>query len=515
MNKFFNVSGSCKPSAHYMVDLTQKLTEIKKMVDRGEYFTINRARQYGKTTTLHALRDFLAKEYEVVSLDFQLFSHANFQNEQAFVTAFSSELLECAKEIPQEVQIKLHLFTNSNFTLLSLFRTLSKWCALSKKPVVLMIDEADSAANNQVFLDFLAQLRGYYLNRDQKPTFHSVILAGVYDIKNRKYKFRTDDYHRENSPWNIAADFLVDMSFSTKEITDMLMEYDKDHRTNMRVAEMSRLIYDYTSGYPYLVSCLCKFMDERDDCSFTKEGFLSALRILLTESNTLFDSLLQKLKDFPELDAMLRSLLFTGKEIAYAVGVHSVEIALLFGFVKISNNHVQIANRIFETLLYNLFLAIPKIQQETLYNTAQKEKPLFAENGRLHMTRILERFVIHFDALYGDRGQTFYEEEGRRYFMLFLKPIINGIGNCYVEAETRNRERTDLIVDYGGEQFVIETKVWHGAARHRQGEEQLANYLEHYHLERGYLLTFNFNQQKEIGVKEVLFGDKVLVEAVV
>ncbi len=64
-------------------------------------------------------------------------------------------------------------------------------------------------------------------------------------------------------------------------------------------------------------------MDERDDCSFTKEGFLSVLRILLTESNTLFDSLLQKLKDFPELDAMLRSLLFTGKEIAYAVGVHS------------------------------------------------------------------------------------------------------------------------------------------------------------------------------------------------
>ena len=42
-----------------------------------------------------------------------------------------------------------------------------------------MIDEADSAANNQVFLEFLAQLRGYYLNRDQKPTFHSVILAGV------------------------------------------------------------------------------------------------------------------------------------------------------------------------------------------------------------------------------------------------------------------------------------------------------------------------------------------------
>lgn len=61
--------------------------------------------------------------------------------------------------------------------------------------------------------------------------------------------------------------------------------------------------------------------------------------------------------------------------------------------------------------------------------------------------------------------------------MLFLKPIINGIGNCYVEAETRNQERTDLIVDYLGEQFVVEAKVWHGAARHLEGEEQLIQML--------------------------------------
>lgn len=29
------------------------------------------------------------------------------------------------------------------------------------------------------------------------------------------------------------------------------------------------------------------------------------------------------------------------------------------------------------------------------------------------------------------------------------------------------------------------------------------------------MLSFNFNQKKEIGVKEIAFGDKVLVEAVV
>ena len=53
-----------------------------------------------------------------------------------------------------------------------------------------MIDGADSAANNQVFLDFLALLRKYYIDRDNQAIFHPVILAGVYDIKNLKLKLR-------------------------------------------------------------------------------------------------------------------------------------------------------------------------------------------------------------------------------------------------------------------------------------------------------------------------------------
>lgn len=84
-----------------------------------------------------------------------------------------------------------------------------------------------------------------------------------------------------------------------------------------------------------------------------------------------------------------------------------------------------------------------------------------------------------------------------------------------MEAETRNRERTDLIVDYCGEQFIFETKIWHGSAKHKQGENQLFDYLEHYHLDKGYMLTFNFNKKKETGVKEIPYKGKVLIEAVV
>ncbi len=39
-------------------------------------------------------------------------------------------------------------------------------------------------------------------------------------------------------------------------------------------------------------------------------------------------------------------------------------------------------------------------------------------------------------------------------------------------------------------------------------------YLDHYHLNKGYMLSFNFNKKKEVGVKEIILGDKILIEGV-
>ena len=75
---------------------------------------------------------------------------------------------------------------------------------------------------------------------------------------------------------------------------------------------------------------------------------------------------------------------------------------------------------------------------------------------------------------------------------MYLRPIINGTGNYYIEPQTRNNERMDLVIDYLGERFVIELKIWYGKSYHEKGERQLANYLEHYHLNKGYLLTYSF-----------------------
>lgn len=491
MGKTFNVNANCEPDLHYMVDISERIGQIKAMVDAGQYFTINRARQYGKTTVLLALGEGLKKEYTVVSLDFQLMSTGDFEEEKEFTAAFADGILENTEDIPEKIRESLEAFADKTAgecggTLSTLFKTVSAWCAQSDKKIVLMIDEADYAAGSQVFLDFLSQLRGYYIKRRKKAAFHSVILSSVYDVKNRKHRLRQDDNQTANSPWNIAADFRVDMSFSAADIAGMLGEYEADFCTGMDVEEMAGLIYEYTSGYPFLVSRICKLMDER----------------------------VAGQEDYPELGTILYQILFTGKTVPYSPLNKSIETAEMFGFIKNVGKNVVIASRVFEMVLYDYFLS-KELLANQVYDAGLVEKNRFITGGGLNMRLVLERFVVHFNDLYKDQDGHFLEEAGRRYFLLYLKPIINGTGNYYIEAETRNRERTDVVVDYRGEQFVIEMKIWRGNAYHTRGEKQLTDYLDYYHLKKGYMVSFRFNQKKEPKVAEILLGDKVLVEAVV
>lgn len=237
--------------------------------------------------------------------------------------------------------------------------------------------------------------------------------------------------------------------------------------------------------------------------------------MLLEDPNPLFDSLNHKLDQFPELNTVISRLLFQGQRIAYNADDAAVRNAQMSGLVKVCNSMVQIANRIFETRLYNRYLLDYKEQNSEIYMEGSRRKNQFIVNGHLNVRLVLEKFVETFDYLYGDRNEVFLEDEGRRYFMLFLKPIINGVGNCSVEPQTRNHERMDLVIYYAGEQSIIEMKIWHGNAYNERGEKQLADYLDYFHLKKGYMLSFNFNKKKEVGVKEVILGDRLLIEAVV
>lgn len=524
--RYFNTTGICNPDEHYMINLEERLAQVASLVNEGKYFTINRARQYGKTTTLHALTEYLQPSYFVVSMDFQMqMSNAKFKNEntfslafaRAFVTSFGNNEDSKLPEFQAAIKVFSDSFNGSPeyYELVELFQALSNLCRSVPKKMILMIDEVDTATNNQVFLDFLGQLRGYYINRSVYPTFHSVILAGVCDIKNLKRKLRPDEEHKDNSPWNIAADFDISMSFSTSQISEMLKDYANDKKFSFSLQELAQDIFDYTQGYPYLVSRICQLIDEKQDKAlWSHNGILEAVRLLVKEANSLFDDMSKKIKDYPALRKLIYDILFCGRSIPFNIGTELVAIGSMFGFLKDENGQVAISNRIFEIWFYNLFIAEEALDNAT-YSYGQRHKNEFVKGDNLDVELILQRFVKHFSETFTDKDERFIEDNGRKLFLLYIRPLINGIGNYYIESRTRSLGRTDLIIDYKGNQYVIEMKIWHGDEYNRRGEEQLIGYLEDYKLQKGYLLSFNFNKNKEVGLKELHFKDYTLVEAIV
>ena len=502
-----------------MVDIHDRLEKIRDMIDKGDYFVINRGRQYGKTTTLNALETFLTPEYLVINLDFQLLSNTDFSTEERFVSAFAREMYRnnaFRSVVSNDIVDAIKRLKNDNksFVLADLFDVFSDVCAEAEKPVVLIIDEIDTAANNTVFIDFLGMLRGYYLRRNKITIFKSVILAGVRDIRNLKLKIREDSEHQHNSPWNIAVDFNINMALTADGIIGMLTDYEKDHNTGMDVALIAQLIYDYTSGYPVLVSNICKYLDEEIH-EWTEEGVIKAVNRILAANTPLFESLINRLEDYPEMKKSLYQILTKGERFSFNPDHEPTKLLLMFGFVKVEDGAVVIANRIFETRLYNDMLTSEEMKSTPISKAGLFDKPEFVKNGILNVELIISRFIDHFHEIYGDSTEKFIEEDGRKCFLVYLRPIINGVGNYYIEARTRNNRRMDVVIDYLGKRYIVELKIWHGQKYNEDGEKQLSDYLDSYKLKTGYMLTFSFNKNKESGIKTVKYEDKTLIEAVV
>ena len=515
-----------------MVDISEKVREIKRLVDDGKYFVINRARQYGKTTTIDALARFLtATNYSVLSLDFQRISEASFKTEEAFVKAFARSIFRKSKiiDIPNNIVEKLSEFIErkeEKAVLDELFDTLSDWCDESNKPVVLLIDEVDSATNNQVFLDFLGLLRDGYISRDTKgiQTFQSVILAGVTDIKHMRNKIRDEAEHRVNSPWNIAADFDIDMSLSEVGIKGMLDDYENDHHTGMDTAAMAKSIREYTNGYPFLVSKICQTIDTKLvpeklsdlNAAWTENGFTEAIKIILSENNnSLFNSLMGKLTNYPKLRNSLRAVLMKGETLTWLPYDEEQQQLFMYGFIRNNNNSVAVSNRIFEMLLYAHFIG-ENNQNDDLRQIASEMKSAFVEtDGSLNIPKIMEHFIKEHNRIHGDNTEKFLEAEGRERFITYVSAIINGTGTYSIEEQTRDQRRMDLVIHYLGRRYIIELKIWRGERYNSEGEQQIIDYLNYWGLNTGYMLSFSFNRNKQSGVKQVRIGEKILYEGIV
>ncbi len=505
-----------------MVDITERVEIIRKMIARGDYFCINRGRQYGKTTTLEAISNQLSDEYCIFSISFETIEDACYKDENSLYAKFISILARSFMWTPLAgldpavaemiVEYAKNHKTECSSDDLEFF--ISSICHQNSMPIVLVIDEVDQAGNHLSFLKFLGLLRGMYLKRNVIPTFKSVILAGVYDIKNLKLKIRTEDEHQYNSPWNIAVPFDVDMSLQAKGIAGMLAEYKADHGMDFDETAIAQMIRDYTSGYPFLVSRICQIIDT-EEWTWDKEGVLKAVNKILTEGSTLFDDVAKKLDEYPELERTIKGVLFNGYRYSFNYYDKATNLALMFNFVKQQDGAFAVACRMFEIWFYEYFISQSRNSADFIQGMTDKSQ--FIHDGILDIPRLFTRFIDHMKQTYKmDRDNEFIENDARKVFLTYLRPVINGIGSYHIEEQTRDHDRMDVVIDYLGKQYVIELKIWRGDAYNERGEEQLCRYLEYFDLQEGYLLSFCFNQTKQSGLlPPIELNGRRLIEAIV
>ena len=521
MKREFNDTGLCVRNMHYMVDTNEYINEIfKGLIERGKYFSILGGRQYGKTTTISLLNKLIRKrdDYLLIRTSFEGIGDSIYKNEKTFSKGFLENLARVTELNNEKLAEVFSKAANQmkNFDTLSKFIT--KFSVKRKnKKIVLIIDEVDKSSDSQMFLNFLGMLRDKYLLRNDGEdfTFHSVILAGVHDIKTIKLKLRPNEAKTLNSPWNIATDLNIDLSFNAPQIETLLEDFLTEHpNVDIPKKEIAEKIYYYTNGYPYLVSKMCKIIYEdyickREDKNWYLKDVEIAFRKIINGgyTTTLFQSNAKNIQNDDKLFQFIYEILIANESKNYIEDDKQVYLAKTYGLIKNMNGKCKIHNRIFSHRFYDLILSI--------MNNSGKFKPSYSDfkyykGNDIDLEYILQRFQRFFKENYSHTDEKFIEREGRLIFLSFLQPIINGNGYVFKEPVVGNDRRMDLVVTHNNKRYVIELKIWRGNEYHKNGLQQLSDYLDIYSIKNGYLLIFNFNKNKQFKKETIKFKDKKL-----
>lgn len=148
-----------------MADISQKLAQMIRLIEQDSYFAINRARQFGKTTTLLLLWQILKEKYIVINISFEGMGIDAFRSEDAFVRSFCGRVEKNLKLSGYEKELQaIWRCKETPENLETLRDRILDFCS-TEKEVLLFIDEVDKSSDNQMFLNFLGLLRELYLER--------------------------------------------------------------------------------------------------------------------------------------------------------------------------------------------------------------------------------------------------------------------------------------------------------------------------------------------------------------
>jgi type II secretory pathway predicted ATPase ExeA len=478
----FNTFGPVNPQYHYHVNRVAVKAAMRQKIEKGRYFTLNAARQTGKTTLFREVIAELEAEgaYFGVLLDFS--SLKGFEGARLY-ERLGSELQEQARRLGV-TELPRTMRDHGDFV-----DWLRSAVRQRQQPGVLIIDEFDSLPED-ILTNMLSLFRAMYLARDNPGyhALHGIILVGVRNIPAL--------LGGTQSPFNIADQFTVPY-FTPAEVSDLLTQHTAE--TGQPFApEVIKGITHETEGQPFLVNRLGQLLTQEivpdRTRPITSTDLDYALALLVSENNTHFSSIRSKA-------ALHRSevimALFNPSRY-YDFQDEVTQDLLMYGVFRTLTDesglpYARIANPIYRRMLVKAFApAHPLIQQAA--NGLVRHQ--FVVNGQLDFARLLDGFKAFMEEhgvrlLRSEATGRPLEISGQYLLLSYLTAALKSIGGHVTVESLSSAGEMDILAFYRGQRYIVETKVWYGMATFEEGKAQLVAYLTAAGLTQGYLVIFD------------------------
>ncbi|MBU0763413.1 MAG: ATP-binding protein [Bacteroidetes bacterium] len=494
MKKYFNVAGPCNDKKHYMIPVIDRNKEIISLIEQEHYFVIHAARQSGKTTLIQELTSHLEKEGKYHALYCSLEAASVFTDPEKGIPEILGILKSAVKYSPlpdknnfakdADYSEKASLITN----------VLKDYIQKLDKPFVIFFDEIDSLSDGTL-IGFLRQLRDGYVTRSRIPFLHSAVLVGMRNIRDYKSKIREG---RETlgsaSPFNIITKALTIKNFNKEDIHNLYRQHTDSTGQKFEKQAVEK-VYDQTDGQPWLVNAIAReaiigILEEDYTKPVTEILIGQAIQNIILRRDTHIDSLLERLKE-PRVQKIIEPII-VGSDKEINILDDDTRFCLDLGLIKDEDKTLKPANKIYNEVI------IRTLSYNTQYYLHTSVKNIWIDKkGNIDMSGLLKGF----QQFWRENGDIWiekydYKEAAPHLIMqAFLQRIINSGGSVSREYAS-SRERIDLCVHYGENNYPVELKLYYSPKTEAQGLEQLSGYMDTLGEKTGWLLIFDRRADK-------------------
>lgn len=492
MARFFNIAGPCNPADHYMIDASERLTQVVPLIDQKQYFVIHAARQSGKTTLLWDLTIELNNSGRYYALYCSLEGVQGMVDPKegipATVMCLKSALMYAPVPHGDLFADQANLADVANV----LKDELSKFCSRLDKPLIIFFDEADCLSEGTL-ITFLRQLRNGYNARIQAPFVHSLALVGMRNLRDYKAMIRAErETMGSASPFNIVTKSLTLQNFTEAEVEELYGQHTAD-TGQVFEPEAIRLAVEKTQGQPWLVNAVAReavmeLLESDYALPVTAALIEQAIQNIIIRRDTHIDSLLERLKE-PRVRRIIQPIILGEEGRIDRLG-EDFQYTRDLGLIRERDGHLEPANPIYaEVIVRTLNYNAQEDLKSTLYPYVM---PRYLREGKIDMTFLLQDFQAFWrenGAIWGERFD-YKEAAPHLILMAFLQRVINGGGRIIREMAAATG-RLDLCVEYQGHKYPIELKLNNRSDTLDKGLEQLPRYMDILGCKEGWLVLFD------------------------